>query len=73
MTGDTTLAAGTLGYEFDWEQAAYASRYPLSRITLSDTNSWGQESQDEPVPRHQRRIGLWRGNGAMVMGARWQP
>ena len=39
MSGATTLAADTLGYEFDWEQAAFASSYPPGRITLSDTTA----------------------------------
>ena len=41
MSGATTLADGTIGYEFDWEQAAYASSYPAGRITLSDTTVAG--------------------------------
>ena len=28
MSADTTLADDTLGYEFDWEQSAYAEQLP---------------------------------------------
>ncbi len=35
IAGATTLASDTLGYEFDWEQPAFASTYPAGRITLS--------------------------------------
>ena len=57
---DTTLAASTLGYEFDWEQAAYASSYPAGRITLSDTTVGGKI----------HKMSLYRAtSGALVFGA----
>ena len=60
MTGATTLAANTLGYEFDWEQAAYASSNPPGRITLSDTTAAGKN----------HKMSLYRApSGALVFGA----
>jgi large repetitive protein len=60
MTGNTTLNAGTLGYEFDWEQPAYASSYPAGRITLSDTTAAGKN----------HKMSLYRASsGALVFGA----
>ena len=59
-TGAATLAAGTIGYEFDWDQPAYASSYPASRITVSDTNVSGKDHQ----------MSLYRAaSGALVFGA----
>ena len=60
IASDTTLAANTLGYEFDWEQAAYASSYPAGRITLSDTTAVGKN----------HKMSLYRAaSGALVFGA----
>ncbi len=60
ITTDTTLTANTLGYEFDWEQAAYASSYPAGRITFSDTTAVGKN----------HRLSLYRApSGALVFGA----
>ena len=60
MSGATTLAANTLGYEFDWEQAAFASSYPPGRITLSDTTAGGKN----------HKLSLYRApGGALVFGA----
>ncbi|MCB9113237.1 MAG: DUF4082 domain-containing protein, partial [Anaerolineales bacterium] len=68
LPGDTTstLEANTLGYEFDWEQSAYANSYPLSRITLSETTATGKTN----------KMSLYRAaSGALVFGAgtvQWQ-
>jgi hypothetical protein len=35
--GTATLTAGTLGYEFDFEQTLYQSSYPPGRVTMSST------------------------------------
>lgn len=60
ISADTTLTANTLGYEFDWEQAAYASSYPAGRITLSDTTAVGKN----------HKMSLYRApSGALVFGA----
>ncbi len=60
ITADTTLSADTLGYEFDWEQSAYASSYPAGRITLSDTTTGGKN----------HKMSLYRApSGALVFGA----
>ncbi len=60
LTGATTLNADTLGYEFDWEQPAYASSYPAGRITVSDTTAGGKNHQ----------MSLYRApSGALVFGA----
>ena len=59
MTGATTLAAGTLGYEFDWEQPAYATSNPAGRITVSDTTVGGKS----------HKMSLYRApSGALVFG-----
>jgi hypothetical protein len=60
MSGNTTLTANTLGYEFDWEQPAFASSYPAGRITLSDTTAVGKN----------HKMSLYRApSGALVFGA----
>ncbi|MGB7979561.1 MAG: DUF4082 domain-containing protein [Candidatus Nanopelagicales bacterium] len=60
ISSATTLAANTLGYEFDWEQPAYASSNPAGRITLSDTTAGGKN----------HRMSLYRApSGALVFGA----
>ncbi|HNB35731.1 MAG TPA: DUF4082 domain-containing protein, partial [Anaerolineales bacterium] len=59
ISSNTTLTASTLGYEFDWEQAAYQNDYPLSRITLSDTAAAGKN----------HKLSLYRAaSGALVFG-----
>ena len=56
----TTLTGDTLGYEFDWEQPAYAGCNPAGRITLSDTTAGGKNHQ----------MSLYRApSGALVFGA----
>ena len=60
ITADTTLTENTLGYEFDWEQPAYADSYPAGRITLSDTTAGGKN----------HKMSLYRASsGALVFGA----
>ena len=60
ISSATTLAANTLGYEFDWEQPAYASSNPAGRITLSDTTAGGKN----------HKMSLYRApSGALVFGA----
>ncbi len=55
-----TLSAATLGYEWDWEQAAYSDKYPKGRITLSSTTSNGRT----------HKLSLYRhSSGALVFGA----
>lgn len=55
-----TLSAGTLGYEWDWEQAAYQAQYPKGRITLSSTTSNSRT----------HKLSLYRhSSGALVFGA----
>lgn len=55
-----TMTDGTLGYEWDWEQAAFASFYPKGRITLSSTN----------YNNHNHKLSLYRhSSGALVFGA----
>ncbi len=61
MSGDTTLEDNTLGYEFDWEQAEYASSYPPGRITVSETT---------PLSGKTHKMSLYRApSGALVFGA----
>ena len=61
QSGQTeTLPYGTLGYEFDWEQAAYADSNPPGRITLSETT----------VGDKTHKMSLYRADsGALVFGA----
>ena len=60
LTGGTTLAASTLGYEFDWEQPQFAGTYPNGRITVSDTTTVGKN----------HRMSLYKApSGAIVFGA----
>lgn len=55
-----TFPNGTLGYEWDWEQAAYASSNPSGRIKLSQTTFNG----------HTHHLVLYRHtSGALVFGA----
>jgi hypothetical protein len=55
-----TLPLGTLGYEWDFEQAAYSSSNPAGRITLSNTTAVGKT----------HKISLYRhSSGALVFGA----
>ncbi|MES2689418.1 MAG: N,N-dimethylformamidase beta subunit family domain-containing protein [Bacteroidota bacterium] len=55
-----TFLNGTLGYEWDWEQAQYASAYPASRIHLSSTT----------LNNHTHHLSLYRHpSGALVFGA----
>ena len=58
---DTTLTAGTLGYEFDWEQPAYADQQPRrAGSPLSDTTVAGKN----------HKMSLYRApSGALVFGA----
>jgi len=67
-TSVATLSAGqtrtfpnsTLGYEWDWEQPAYASSYPPGRVTMSSTTSSG----------HTHKLSLYKhSSGALVFGA----
>ncbi|MGZ4723657.1 MAG: Ig-like domain-containing protein, partial [Ilumatobacteraceae bacterium] len=67
MTGNTTLTAGTLGYEIDWEQAAYASWYPAGRITFSETTV---NTSNTPAGPKTHKISLYRAtSGALVLGS----
>ncbi len=60
MSGATSLSAGTLGYEFDWEQPAFAGSNPDGRITVSDTTAAGKN----------HKMSLYRApSGALVFGA----
>ncbi len=53
-----TLTAGTLGYEWDWEQ--YASSYPPGRITMSSTSFDG----------HVHKLSFYKATtGSLVFGA----
>lgn len=53
-----TFTAGTLGYEWNWEQ--YENSYPSGRITMSSTTSNG----------HTHKLSLYRhSSGALVFGA----
>jgi hypothetical protein len=53
-----TLTAGTLGYEWDWEQ--YQNSYPPGRITLSNTSLDG----------HSHKLSLYKSSaGGLVFGA----
>ena len=55
-----TLPAGTLGYEWDWEQPAYAANNPSGRFTLSSTTVTGKT----------HKLSLYRhSSGALVFGA----
>lgn len=55
-----TLPNGTLGYEWDFENAQYASFYPSRRITLSSTN----------FNNRNHKLSLYRhASGALVFGA----
>jgi hypothetical protein len=55
-----TLSAGTLGYEWDPENATYAGSYPPGRVKLSTTNNSG-------LTHH---MSLYRhASGALVFGA----
>ncbi|HEU4719644.1 MAG TPA: DUF4082 domain-containing protein, partial [Bacteroidia bacterium] len=58
-TGQTaTLSAGTLGYEWDWNQ--YTSSYPAGRISMSRT----------VLNSHTHNLSLYRASsGALVFGA----
>jgi hypothetical protein len=58
-TGQTaTMTAGTLGYEFDWEQ--YQGSFPAGRITMSNTSLNG----------HTHKLSLYKASsGALVFGA----
>jgi len=54
------LGNNTLGYEWDYEQPAYASSYPAGRITMSSTTSNGVT----------HKLSLYRhSSGALVFGA----
>ncbi|HEY7627097.1 MAG TPA: N,N-dimethylformamidase beta subunit family domain-containing protein, partial [Ilumatobacteraceae bacterium] len=67
MSGDTTLTDGTLGYEIDWEQDAYASWYPAGRITMSETTV---TTNNIPVGPKTHKLSLYRAaSGALVFGA----
>ena len=56
----TSLGSRTLGYEWDYEQAAYKNTYPSGRITLSSTTVNGLT----------HKLSLYRhANGALVFGA----
>jgi hypothetical protein len=61
LPGETaTLPSGTLGYEWDFEQATYASSYPPGRIKLSETTLSGRT----------HHLSLYRApSGALVFGA----
>jgi hypothetical protein len=62
MSSGQTLSLGinTLGYEWDYEQPAYASSYPVGRITMSSTTSNGVT----------HKLSLYRhSSGALVFGA----
>ncbi len=62
LTPGTTadLGAGTLGYEWNQEQAAYADHYPSNRIKLSETTAGGDT----------HHLSLHRADsGALVFGA----
>jgi|GEM_PF-258072 len=55
-----TFPYGTLGYEWDWEQPAYATSNPKGRITLSNTFYNG----------HNHKLSLYKQeSGALVFGA----
>jgi hypothetical protein len=60
-TGQTaTLSQGTLGYEWNYEQAQYANSYPNGRITLSSTTVNGRT----------HKLSLYKhSSGAWVFGA----
>ena len=73
ITGDTTLTADTLGYEFDWEQPAYADENPDGRITLSDTTAAGKNHKMSLYRAPERCAGLRRRDRPVVMGPRRHP
>ncbi len=43
--GTATLTQETLGYEWDYEQSAYASQYPAGRVHLTGTTEGGRTNQ----------------------------
>ncbi len=54
------LTPGTLGFEWDWEQPAFQTSYPLGRVTMSKTSFDG----------HIHLISLYKtSNGALIFGA----
>ena len=59
--GTTTLAPGSLGYEWNPAQSAYAASYPAGRILLSNTSLSG-ETHHLSLYRHAP-------GGALVFGA----
>ncbi len=56
----TTLASGTLGYEWDYEQEQFKDYYPKGRMTLSST-TYGPLTHKLSLYRHP--------GGALVFGA----
>lgn len=55
-----TMTNGTIGYEWDFEQSAYAEHYPNGRILLSETNIGGKV----------HKLSLYKhASGAWVFGA----
>lgn len=64
--GSLTLPSGTLEYEFDVEQASYASTYPAGRMTMSKTTVTSSRT-GQPVTH---KLSLYRASsGALVFGA----
>lgn len=61
----TTLSNGTLGYEWDQENAAQQSTYPAGRVTLSNTIT----PVDGVDFRHQLALYRARPSNALVFGA----
>ena len=81
-----TLGTGTLGYE--WDEDADNGARPAGLIDLSTTNATGvqvlldygstygagtRHPPPDALPGAQRRAGLRRGHGPVVLGARQQP
>ena len=65
-----TLAPGSLGYEWDPQQSAYASTYPAGRVLLSQTDAGRADPSHESLPRRQRCAGLRRGDRPVGLGPR---
>lgn len=60
-SGQTASLANNLGFEFDYEQSAYQSAYPASRVRISETNISAGIVHQLSLYRHS--------SGALVFGS----